>query len=181
MALDAATRAPTVDEEYETLMWGDGNPQGFSALAPMPTSPGDSDGDHRLRLYKAPEEYLARWIPIDFHVDGLFVGVGDIQSLNRISRYQWRNIDEQTHVQANFPFWQAWEIGGEFGIKALGVKNNTGSPYPLQPSLNPDENRDVMSMTKEIPRKQMFGGIGIESIVDKILIPAIDKIVREAR
>lgn len=176
LALQAAARAPSVDEEYMTLMWGDGNPQGLTGT---PGGSSNSDGDGRIRLAKDPEEYLINHIPTDYQVTGLYVGVGNVQNLALISRYSWRNIDQTIHIQSKFPLWQAWEYGGSFHIEALSTKAD-GNRYPLAPSTIPEENRDLFEMDKSIPRKAMYTGLDIAEVVDQVLLPAIDKIVSEA-
>lgn len=176
MALNAAARAPSVQEEYDTLMWGDGNPQGFTGSTD-PTS--HSDGDGRIRLFKTDEEYLANFIPLDFSVNGLMAEVGHVGALNTVSQYMWVNIDQQSHIESKYPLWQAWEFGGQFHIEALGTRANS-ERYPLAPSLNEEENRGLFAMDKSIPRKAMYGGIPIAEVVDEVLLPAIKQIVREA-
>lgn len=176
MAINAAARAPSPDEEYMTLLWGDGNPYGFTGT-PSPTL--RSDGDGRIRLFKTDEEYLANFIPTDFSVNGLTAEVGHAGALDAISQYMWMNIDKSTYLQTKFPLWQAWENGGSFHIEALGIGKH-GERYPLAPSLNEAENRGLFAMDKAIPRKAMYSGIPIAEVVDQELLPALKDIVRQA-
>jgi hypothetical protein len=181
IAREASLRAPSPEEEYETMMYGAGNPYDISVVGSA-----DSDlsqGDGRNRFIKEPEDYLQPFIAKNVEVDGLYVGVGDKEMLEVISHYRWRNLGGE--YESNEGFWREWEFGtaGTFTIRPRFIGSLRGTSnrrYPLRPSLEV-EKPPLFEMTKTIPRKRMYGGVDLDTQVEKVLIPAIKKAAQKAQ
>jgi len=178
MAAEAAALAPTPEEEYEVMMVGDGNLSGITNIPAMPQSDGDSDGDHRLRFYKPMNDYLQPTIIKSVVASGLNVGVGSIAALNAASKYTWRNVDGEEWTCRTL-FWEAWETGvnNAFVIEPKHYPEGAKGPT-LKPGIGNENKRYVMA--KRIPRRAMFAGVQVNTLIDTSLFPAIRKIVREA-
>lgn len=178
IAAEASARAPSPQEEYETMMVGSGNPEGITGVAPMPLSLSDSDPDSkRLRFYKPEAMYLQNAIIDNYAIDGLVVGVGNVAMLDAASHYEWRNVTGDIY-ECSFPFWRAWE-GGIDGSFFISPKHFTGKHTPtLKPGSGPDNQRYFMY--KSIDAHHMYGGINIDRYIERILIPAVREIARSS-
>lgn len=173
----ASARAPSPEEEFETMMYGEGNPYGVDQdVSPQQVADAGSDGDGRVRFAKPAGTYLREWLQKDFHPDGLFVGIGYKPDLESISSYSWKN---RGGTYASDGFFMAWEHGGTFTVRPRWT-GRKGNPYPLLPSLA-KHIPPLFEMVKTIPRKQMFGSVDLEAEVDKVIIPAIKEAARKAQ
>jgi hypothetical protein len=177
MAGEAASRAPTPQEEYETLMVGDGNPEGITNVPPMPTSINDTDGDSkRLRFFKPEQLYLQNMLIGSYKCDGLMIGVGSIAELNAASVYEWKNVTGDIY-STNFPAWEFWETGvnGSFYIEP---KNFSGKH---EPTLKPGKGKENYRyfMYKRIPGRRMLTGINVDKYIQSIILPAVKRIAAQ--
>ena len=170
-AKDVAKRAPTPDQEFQTMMYG-----GFNMSGAVKSTRGETDADGRLRFEKPRENYLKNYLPASFGVMGLRAGIGNIEELNEISAYMYVNANKQGTYEhfVTAPFWWAWEVGGVFTVRPVDYGNKRGRGHPLRPSSN----TFTWEMTKSIPARYMFTGTDISAIVDTTLIPNVKKIVR---
>ena len=178
IATEVALRAPSPQMEFEVMMYGEGNPYAVPEDVSSSAFGEDDDGDGRARFIKPEPYYLQNWMPLDYHPDGLFCGVGWIPDLDIISQYQWKNRGG-TH-ESPIGFFMAWELGGEFGsftITPRDVSKN-GHPYPLRPSIEKNE-PPLFEMTKTIPRMRMFGSVDLGSVVEQVVIPKLKQAARE--
>jgi hypothetical protein len=177
MAADAASRAPTPEEEYRTMSEGDGNPEGITNLPPMPTSLTESDPDKRLRFYKLDSMYMQPTVARSYKVEGLVVCVGEIAELNAASVYQWKNVDGSIY-SSTYPFWEAIEKGtvGSFYISPVHPQKR--DPPTLTPGVGKYDERYFMF--KRIDAHHMYGGINIDNYVYQIIIPEIQKLARQS-
>jgi hypothetical protein len=198
MAQDAASRAPSPSQEYNTMMYGgytaaDFNVKNTSKYYGLDDGIFDSDG--RIRFYKPDSLYLKNFIPQSYGVNGLNAWIGFIPGLELASGYSyvnvhdrmgWRKGSGQTYEHhVTYPFWQAWEHGGIFTIRPREYENtdphthrDSGIMNHLH-SLKPfPGNYTLLQMTKVIPAKQMYGAVDPEKFVDSTLIPKIRKIIR---
>lgn len=177
-----AQRAPSPQEETETIMYGEGNPYGIQNDA-TPTA--RSDGDGRIRFM--PKGFLQEFIPYSHGpVNELYYGIGQKSELEELTRYEYQNqgrsateatdpeVETTYGTEEGFIF--AWEYGGVFTIVPRAEGKN-GLPYPLRPSLSDR----LFEMTKRIPRKQMYGGVNLQEHVEQTLEPAIKKLARSAK
>ncbi len=174
MAKDAASRAPTPSQEYNTMMYG-GN-DGFKNSSPTDGF-AITDEDNRVRFYKPSRLYLRNVIPTSYTYNGLMGHVGIVSQLNRASTYTYVNYTKSGGMMSHevesieYPFWRAWENGGRYTIEP---KYASKAKYPLRPSVGVK----IFRMTKVIPAKGMYRGLSTQRFVDKILIPKIRKIVK---
>ncbi len=182
VALAVAQRAPTPEQEFQTMMYGAGG-AGSS-------SPGQADEDGRIRFRKPTADYLKNFLPTSFSVMGLWAGIGNIAMLNEISSYEYVNVLPDTRFgpggvqrqnappRATFthhvtdPFWWAWEMGGVFIVQPRQYEKAYGKHQ-----LQPVPGLKLPLMTKVIPALYMFTGTDIGAIVDAVLIPNVKKIV----
>jgi hypothetical protein len=167
VAKQVAARAPSPDQEFQTMMYG-GSLMGDSKTSDR----GGEENDTRIRFIKPYENYLRNYLSASFGVHGLFVGIGNIEELNRISSYAYQNKGGQRYT-VDQPFWYAWEFGGVFTITPK-FQPKHGRGYPLKPT--PD--LSIWRMTKVIPARNMFTSINQLDVIDNILIPNIKKIIR---
>ena len=173
LAQQASERAPSPDEEYDVMMRGDGDNAGVDLIG-SPSSQGYGSG--RTRFVKPLGEYLQPFILQDVHQDGLMVGVGEIALLNDISNYFWVNVDGTEYLSdPEVPFWEGWEDG------APGIIVSAHGAYPLQPDNQLHREPPLMTMEKDIPKMQMFGGVDVETTANTILRPAIREIAQSVQ
>jgi len=176
MAAEASARAPSPQQEYDTLMTGEGNPEGITSIPPMPLSIGDDDGDHRLRFYKPEQLYLQNVIVNSYKCDGLMIGVGSIAELDASSVYEWRNVTGDIY-STHFPAWEMWE-GGIDGSFYVSPTHFTGRHIPtLKPGIGKENQRYFMY--KSIPAVRMYSGINITKYIEQIIIPAVRAIAQQ--
>lgn len=186
MAKDAASRAPTPSQEFDTMMHGgytaaDFNVKSTSKYYGLDSGIFDSDG--RIRFYKPDSLYLKNFIPQSYGVSGLTAWIGLIPGLELASGYSYVNIHDRSGFRpgtgttyehhVTYPFWEAWEHGGVFTIRPRDYGNRF--PHYLKPAIGVGP---ILQMTKVIPAKNMYGAVDSEVFVDKTLIPKIRKIVR---
>jgi hypothetical protein len=173
LAAEIAARAPSPEQEFDTMMYGGFNLSGASTESKLP---GAATGeDNRVRFIKPPENYLRNYLPTSFGVNGLYAGIGNLAMLDVISSYTYVNTSKgQTyeHVVTE-PFWWAWEVGGIFTIRPHPYGNPRGRGYPLRPTAD----SFTWEMQKSIPAMGMFTGVDIAAVVDSTLIPSIKKII----
>ena len=171
-AAEAAVRAPSPQEEYQIMMQGEGNPEGITDLPPMPLSSTGSDGDHRMRFYKPPENYLQRVVRSSYTSEGMTALIGSVVTLNATSVYEWRNIkgDEYTN---NFPFWECFEGGLNGTFLVVPRIENTKDPT-LKPGRGKVNRRYYMY--KSIEPRFMYRSINVDALIERSIIPAIKQI-----
>lgn len=178
----AAARAPSPKEEFETMMYGDGNPDGIAQDTSPATFPEDDDGDGRARFIKAPQEYLQPWIAGDIHLnpDQLYVGLGYKPDLESISHYSWKNRGGTYTSDVGFIY--VWEYGTPNNTFIISPRNagKNQSLYPLRPSMEVQK-PPIFYMVKTIPRKRMYGGVDGKTVALQVLYPAIRKAARDAQ
>lgn len=190
IAMDVAKRAPTPDQEFQTMMYGGWNMTSFkvsaSSRAGRFTHFGAiTDSDNRVRFYKPVEHYLQSYIPTSFGVQGLWAGIGYIPVLDQVSGYTYVNYAQfgpnagntYTH-EVTYPFWQSWEYGGVFRITPHDYGSHAIKGLAYSHYLKPLAGLNVLEMTKTIPAKFMFTGTDIGAFVDSTLIPGVKKIVK---
>jgi hypothetical protein len=178
IAKQCAERAPSVDEEFQTMMFG-----GNSVVG--------SQDDGRARLVKPLEDYLSVFMPLSYRVEGLQLGIGNIADLDRISSYEYINLrgnakekigveasDEIEHV-VTWPFWEAWENGGKFVVKPKFPSQTKGRGYPLKPTDSRADNSWIM--LKSIPAHSMYKSFNFERALKDIIAPEIRAIINSAK
>lgn len=177
IAKECGERAPSADEEFQTMMYGGNSTVG-----------GQSDG--RARFIKPLEDYLSVFIPTSYRVDGLFLGIGNIADLDRISSYEYINLignaKEHIGVEASneiehvvtWPFWEAWENGGKFVVKPKFPSQTKGRGYPLRPTDSRADNAWIM--LKTIPAHGMYRSFNFEQALKDIIAPEIRAIISSA-
>lgn len=177
MAIDAAKRAPTPQQEYRTMMFGGYSTANFAVTPYVGGAQGFAitDTDNRVRFYKSAEMYLKSFVPTSFGVNGLHGWIGNIAALNAASAYSYvnytvRNGQSYTH-EVKHPFWLAWEYGGLFTVQPAYQYNH---PYPLRPAANVK----TFTMQKAIPALGMYRGVVVDAFVERILLPRIRRIAR---
>jgi hypothetical protein len=175
MAGEAASRAPTPQEEYQTMMLGDGNPESIYGVPELPSGP-EVAPDKRMRFYKSQESYLQNVVAGSYKVEGLLVCVGEVAALNAASIYQWQNVDGSLY-SSTYPFWESFESGmvGSFYISPVHPQKR--NPPTLTPGVGKDNQRYFMF--KQIHGRHMYGGVNIDNYVKGIIIPEIQRLARQ--
>ena len=181
----AATRAPTPEVEYMTMMVGEGNPEGITNVPPFPgaSSSGDSDADNyrrgqtRMRFYKPDGLWLQQVIATSMEASGLWVGVGNIAFLQTTSIYYWRNITGET-FWTRFPFFECWETGIDNSFYIVPRQPGKKKQSTLKPGIGKENQRYFMHKT--IPAYHMYGSIDLKALSEEFIKPAIRRIVKEA-
>lgn len=182
MAIDASKRAPTPDQEFQTMIYGGWSSGGFQVTSSdlgihrrAARHAAITDTDGRVRFFKPAEMYLKNFIPTSFGVIGLRGWVGSVSGLDSASQYTYVNYrsrgGETFPHEVSRPFWRAWEIGGQFTISP---RNFGGSKrYPLQPAPGVK----TFQMTKTIPARYMYSSIDPAYWSEKVLKPRIKRVV----
>ena len=147
-------RSPTKEQEYNSLMLGDGE----STIPLVGDRSGDTDG--RTRLQKAPGSWL-----VEVAVDPLnravatsegvtTLSVGNMSLLNTSSSFSYTNLrgdkTEETHTVG--PYFQFFEYGSTWVVVPVFQSTRT---YPLRP----DETTKVFSLQKSIPAYNAYLGM----------------------
>ncbi len=191
MAKNAASRAPSPSQEFNTMMYGGYNASNFGVKSTSKyygLDDGIFDSDGRIRFYKPESLYLKNFIPQSYGVNGLTAWIGLIPGLELASGYsyvntkyenlfghQMRNTGITYEHHVTYPFWEAWENGGVFNIKPRDYGSPYGSHY-LKPTPS-GWPTPILQMTKVIPAKHMYGAVDSQAFVNAILVPKIRKII----
>jgi hypothetical protein len=175
MALDAASRAPDLDEEYKELNAEIGQ-------EPLVARNGDRSGDldGRTRFLKPEDTYLKNAImnPINRLGDGNVARVGNLEFLEQSAQFTYTNIitDGHGHITGTetytvHDYFQMFE-GGKSGMMTVRP-HTTGAkhPYPLRPGEA--KNAATMSMVKALTPCFMFGIDFLETIAGVTITTAL--------
>ena len=167
---DVMSRTPTPQEEYDTLMRGDGNPEGVQLVPLSGDQSGDTDG--RVRLKKDADSWLAdlNSSPTNVQIDESTktVRVGNRFVLLEKSFYSYKNLSQGTSKRSRGeadtgkwydkgPYFLKFEYGS-IDVNAIVQPRypaRKGGKYPLEP--DEDTNRDeLFSMRKPINARGMY-------------------------
>jgi len=168
---DVMSRTPTPAQEYDTLMRGDGNPEGVALVPLSGDQSGDTDG--RVRLKKDAGTWLAdlNSSPNNVQIDESTktVRVGNRFILLEKSFYSYKNLAQSTskHSRGEPAGGGKWYNKGPYFLKfeygSIDVnavvspryRARTGGKYPLEP--DEDTSRDeLFQMRKPINARGMY-------------------------
>ena len=160
---EALARAPTVDQEYDVLMVGEG---GTSDVPRDGGSSADDTGDEhvdggRRRLVKDEATYLQNVIPLPENLvlewDGA-AGVlrfGNLALLENATTFEYTNWSKQRGIMGPYkkgPYFNAFEFGSYRIIEPAFQASGKRSYYPLRPDMT----TFPRSMSKTTTARHMF-------------------------
>jgi hypothetical protein len=152
--MEVVARTPTMEQEYNLLMVGEGN------TTDVPMSGGSSqDPDGRKRLIKSEDSYLenANANPANYYMavdDGVsYIGVGNLAWLLLQTHYRYQNYTKRGLFPPTDrgPYFNFIENGGSKTISPAYSGGRKGG-YPLWPNSG----TPVKSITKSITARRMF-------------------------
>ena len=191
LLLDAAARAPSVDEEYREL----NAEAGESPLTPRAGNR-SADEDGRIRFEKDESTYLKNAIPdpvnMEINAAAKRVRVGNREFLDQVSRFSYTNVgakgtEHKHEVPANGGYFEMFDGGtGGAAVSSDGVTTFTvyphdsradGGGYPLRPGA--DVKRS--SMVKSIKGRNMFNPTFLAAAAQAVLENVLAKIGPNAK
>lgn len=185
LALNAQTRAPSVDSEYNELMAGSGE----QAMVPR-SGDRSADTDGRIRLEKPESTYIWNTIvsPVNFQINGHMLRFGNLMWLNENAYFSYTNLravgghgknhvtEYETETYRKSGYFEAFEYGS-VGSSAMVYPSHqlqNGHAYPLRPGEGPDGAKT--SMYKPISAHFMFMPFLLKEVADLTLTTALRKI-----
>lgn len=148
---------PTKDEEYNSIMYGEGG-GGDVSLA------GDrsADPDGRIRFQKNPGTWLSDMavssvnVKVSINGSQTLVALGNMSLLNTGSTFRYTNLEDHTHMPIEHqagPYFDFFENGASYVVVPT---HKTRKDYPLRPHGDPKEDEGRYEFPKSISAHRAY-------------------------
>lgn len=165
LVANVKSRTPNKDQEYDTLMRGDGNPSGVDLVPRNGDQSGDTDG--RTRFQKTGpwlEDVVVNPGNVNIDEAKLTVSIGNLALYMVATHWRYRNAKYGWHRDYGPYFW-AFETGSVDSRAYVEPRfaAHQGGKYPLRP--DEDAEHELFGMYKPVKARAMYSDIYLRKIV----------------